>query len=130
MKRGFTAALILASALGLVLKVPRAGERLLRYIPWETLEESKRRRYLRWLRRHRKRLWGRDFDDGDGTILDRLPKVVRRTGDETLVRQVFECLNEPTDADALAKMHRVLDEAEERARLQRLEYERYGHHPG
>ncbi|MGE0823073.1 MAG: hypothetical protein AB7G75_08815 [Candidatus Binatia bacterium] len=104
-----TAAIIGA---GIGIGVPDIAHRLFRRIRWGQIGETEKERYQRWLREHRRKLWGRDFDDGDGSILDRVFEVANRTRSGRVVEDILDCLeNEPNDQAALAKMKRIVERA-------------------
>src|SRR5207249_2833802 len=95
-------------------------------IRWELLADPQRRRYLRWLRRHRRRLWGRDFDDGDGAVVDRLFKLVNESGDPYLVARVMGHLGRAqNDEQALKMMHETLSIREPAGREGRMTFHVY-----
>src|SRR5262245_26657679 len=94
--RGMLTAAVIGANLG--IGVPNIAHRHFRWIPWGQVGDTEKARYQRWLREHRRKLYGRDFDDGDGSILDRAFEVANRTGDGRVIEQVVGCLeNEPDD---------------------------------
>jgi len=103
-----------AASIALLFGVPTFGVNLVRRVRWADLREDERARYRRWLKQHRKRLWGRDFDDHDGRVIDRVFQVTIRTGDDNLPERVMKCVRmNPDDQAALAEISRILDEAED-----------------
>jgi hypothetical protein len=107
-------AVLAAAALGIAaLSGPGIGTFVLGKLPWHLFSENERQRSERWLRRYRKRLWGRDFDDGDGAVVTRLFEVANRTRDSSLIHRAVHCVQEmPDDAAALAAINRTIADAE------------------
>jgi len=113
---GILTAVVIGTGIG--IGVPNLAQRLFRWIPWGQVGDTEKARYQRWLREHRRKLWGRDFDDGDGSILDRAFEVANRTRDGRVVEEVVACLeNEPNDRIALTKMEQIIEQARQLFRL-------------
>jgi len=99
-------------ALGVGVGLPATAQRLFRRAPWGALSETQQQRYKRWLRQHRRKLWGRDFDDGDGSIIDDLFRAANRTGDRNLVSMALKIVQtEADDEKARAAIRALLKEA-------------------
>ena len=114
-KKLLTAAVIGTTA---GIGVPNIAQRLFRWLPWGQVSDTEKERYQRWLRAHRRKLWGRDFDDGDGSVIDHAFELANRAGDGRIVEQIVACLeNEPNDKTALAKMEHIIEQTRKRFRL-------------
>jgi len=101
------------ASIALLFGAPNVGFNLFRHVRWPVLREDERARYRRWLKQHRTHLWGRDFDDQNGTVIDRVFQVANRTGDDRLPERVVKCVRATLDDKAaLMAINRMLDEAE------------------
>lgn len=113
---GMLTAAVIGAGIG--IGAPNPAQRLFRWILWGEVGDTEKARYQRWRREHRRKLWGRDFDDEDGSILEPACEVANRTRDGRVVEEIVACLeNEPNDKTALAKMEQIIERARKLFRL-------------